>query len=34
MAHARVKLSVFGRQLLVARVTELGWTPADARMPQ
>lgn len=30
MAHARAKLSVFGRQLLVARVTELGWTPAAA----
>jgi transposase InsO family protein len=30
MAHARAKLSVFGRQLLVARVTELGWTPAGA----
>lgn len=30
MAHPRAKLSVFGRQLLVARVTELGWTPAAA----
>lgn len=30
MAHARARLSVFGRQLLVARVTELGWTPAGA----
>lgn len=30
MAHPRAKLSVFGRQLLVARVTELGWTPATA----
>jgi len=30
MAHARAKLSVFGRQLLVACVTERGWTPAGA----
>lgn len=30
MAHARAKLSVFGRQLLVSRVTELGWAPATA----
>ena len=30
MAHPRAKLSVFGRQLLVARVTELDWMPAAA----
>ncbi len=30
MAHPRARLSVFGRQLLVARVIELGWTPATA----
>jgi transposase InsO family protein len=30
MTHPRARLSVFGRQLLVARVTELGWSPAMA----
>ena len=30
MAHARAKLTVLGRQLLVDRVLEDGWKPADA----
>lgn len=30
MAHARAKLTVLGRELLVARVLEEGWQPADA----
>ena len=30
MAHARAKLTVLGRQLLVDRVLINGWKPADA----
>ena len=30
MAHARAKLTVLGRQLLVERVLIYGWKPADA----
>ena len=30
MAHARAKLTVLGRQLLVNRVLIDGWKPADA----
>lgn len=30
MAHARAKLTVLGRQLLVERVRQDGWRPADA----
>ena len=30
MAHARAKLTVLGRQLLVDRVEIDGWRPADA----
>jgi transposase len=30
MAHANARLTEFGRQLLVQRITELGWAPAQA----
>jgi transposase len=30
MAHANARLTHFGRLLLVQRVTELGWPPAQA----
>jgi transposase InsO family protein len=30
MSHRRAKLTPFGRQLLVQRVVDLGWTPAQA----
>jgi len=30
VAHPRAKLTVFGRQLLVQRITELGWPVATA----
>jgi hypothetical protein len=30
VAHRRAKLTVFGRQLLVQRITELGWPVAGA----
>jgi transposase InsO family protein len=30
MAHANARLTQFGRQLLVQRITELGWPPAQA----
>jgi leucine-zipper of insertion element IS481 len=30
MAHANARLTPFGRLLLVQRITELGWPPAQA----
>jgi len=30
MVHPRAKLTEFGRQLVVQRVLELGWSPAQA----
>jgi transposase len=30
MAHANARLTEFGRRLLVQRITELGWPPAQA----
>jgi transposase len=30
MAHAHARLTEFGRLLLVQRITELGWPPAQA----
>jgi hypothetical protein len=30
MAHANARLTRFGRLLLVQRITELGWPPAQA----
>ena len=30
MAHANARLTQFGRLLLVQRITELGWPPAQA----
>jgi transposase len=30
MAHANARLTEFGRLLLVQRITELGWPPAQA----
>lgn len=27
MQHRKARLTIFGRQLLVERVTELGWSP-------
>jgi transposase len=30
MAHAHARLTEFGRRLLVQRITELGWPPAQA----
>ncbi len=30
MAHANARLTAFGRLLLVQRITELGWPPAQA----
>jgi hypothetical protein len=30
MAHRNARLTEFGRRLLVQRITELGWPPAQA----